>query len=138
MAFGRGAVVLASLFGFHCDCLSCQVEGTTSDVSAAFNRCETPSRESYVYDLHCIVGRPGWRKIEIGGCGVFSDMTPAYSSMVKPVSKERGGPGVTREIWDQFLGAIKPTELCRDQLNVLWEADVDLRSNEWETILGAA
>ena len=46
------------------------------------------------------------------------------------------GPGVTMELWDPFFGAMKSTQLFLTQLPMSWEADVDLRSNTWETLLG--
>ena len=44
--------------------------------------------------------------------------------------------GVTMELWDPFFGAMKSTQLLLTQLPMPWEADVDLRSNTWETLLG--
>jgi hypothetical protein len=46
------------------------------------------------------------------------------------------GRGVTMELWDPFFGAMKSTQLLLTQLPMPWEADVDLRSNTWETLLG--
>jgi hypothetical protein len=116
-----------------------RMQRIVEEISSALERCEQPARESLVYDLQGLVGESGWRKMELVVGGVYSDMTLAYSSMVKPEPNEkRGGPGVTMELWDPFFGAMKSTELYRSQLTMLWEAEIDLRSDRWETILALA
>lgn len=110
-----------------------------AQIKYAIEACEEPARESLVYDLHGLVREPGWRQIELVVGGVHSDMTLAYSPMLKPMPDEKkGGPGAAMELWDPFFGAMKSTELYRSQLDLLWEAEVDLRSDRWETILGLA
>ena len=110
-----------------------------AEIKYAMEACEEPARESLVYDLNGLVGETGWRQIELVVGGVHSDMTLAYSEMLKPGPDEQeGGPGTTMELRDAFFGAMKSTELYRSQLPLLWEAEVDLRSDRWETILGLA
>ena len=61
---------------------------------------------------------------------------PVAIAVKAPPEGRNGGPGATLELWDPFFGAMKSTQLYRSQLGMLWAADVDLRSNEWETLLG--
>jgi hypothetical protein len=108
------------------------------EVVQAMEPCSQAARESFVYDLHGLVGQSGWRAVELVIGGVHSDMTLAYSPMIKAETPRGGGPGATMELWDPFFGAMKSTELYRSQLSFPWEADVDLRSDQWETLLGLA
>jgi hypothetical protein len=108
------------------------------EIKAALQPAEQPACESFVYDLQAVVGPPGWRTIELVIGGVYSSLSLAYSPMVRSEPAREGGPGVAMELWDPFFGAMKSTELYRSQLTMLWEAEVDLRSNAWETLLGLA
>src|SRR5205823_129171 len=72
---------------------------------------EQPARESFVFDLQALVGRPGWRVVELVIGGAYTDMTLAYSAMLREQPSQQGGSGVTMEIWDRFFGAMKSTQL---------------------------
>ena len=112
------------------------MQSVLAEVREAMARCGQPARESFIFDFQSIVSRPGWRKIELVVGGVHTTLSLAHSAMVRADRKRDSGPGVTYELWDEFLGAMKATELFEDQLSLLWEADVDLFSPAWETLLG--
>lgn len=112
------------------------MQAVLAEVREAMAHCAQPARESLVFDFQSIVSQPGWRKIELVVGGVHTNLSLAHSPMLRTERKHDSGPGVTFELWDGFLGAMKSTELFEDQLGLLWEADVDLFSPAWETLLG--
>jgi hypothetical protein len=114
------------------------VRALLDDVVAAMEPCEQASRESFLFDLQSVVAGRRWHQIEIVIGGVHTNVSLASSPMLHAEPGLGSAPGATMEIWDPFFAAMKSTELYRSQLVHLWEADVNLRSNQWETLLGLA
>lgn len=56
--------------------------------------------------------------------------------MVRASATPKEGLGITMELWDEFLGAMKSTHVFEAQLGLPWGADVDMFSPESETRLG--
>jgi len=114
-----------------------RLDAILSEINASMRPWDSPAKESFLYALCSAADMPRWRRVEIVFGGVHTTLSLAFSSMVRDVpERETGGPGVTMELWDPFFGSMKSTELFRSQLGVRWEADVDLLSRQWETLLG--
>jgi hypothetical protein len=94
------------------------------------------SRQSFLFDYQRLVHPGDWHRVKVVVGSTMGGRSLASSHLTRdPKPEDRCA---VFELYDPFFTSLKYTQAFKGQLVNLWEGDVDLMSDETETLLGLA